>query len=93
MTFRTVLLDIADDVATVTLNRADSLNPMTSELMQDLSEAIATAEASDQAPVLVITGAGRGFCSGADLRTDVRPLALVDVATSLGLLASDGLPS
>lgn len=68
MTNSTVLLDVADRVATATLNRPDSLNSMTSELMDDLREAIERADQpSSGARVLVITGAGRGFCSGADL--------------------------
>ena len=68
MTNGTVLLDVADRIATATLNRPDSLNSMTSELMDDLREAIDRAEQPGSgARVLVITGAGRGFCSGADL--------------------------
>lgn len=68
MTNGTITFDITDEVATATLNRPDSLNSMTNQLMLDLTEAIRRSEDSDQARVLVLTGAGRGFCSGADLR-------------------------
>lgn len=63
----TVRYELTDGVATVTLNRPESLNSMTDELMGDLVEALARVEADESVRVLVLTGAGRGFCSGADL--------------------------
>ena len=63
----TVGLAVVDGVATLTLDRPDQLNAMTVELMEDISSAIAEVEADDEARVLVVTGAGRGFCAGADL--------------------------
>lgn len=69
---QTVLLDVVDEVATVTLNRPDSLNSMTNGLMDDLGIAVQQAEST--ARVVVITGNGRGFCSGADL-SDVGEIA------------------
>ncbi|MFT7597931.1 MAG: 2-(1,2-epoxy-1,2-dihydrophenyl)acetyl-CoA isomerase [Acidimicrobiales bacterium] len=61
----TVTCEIVDDVATVTLSRPESLNSMTDDLMRDISSAVAMAE--EGARVMVLTGAGRAFCSGADL--------------------------
>jgi len=58
-----------DAVATITLNRPDSLNSMTSGLMLELSDAFAKVDADPSVRVVVVTGAGRGFCSGADLST------------------------
>lgn len=63
----TVLLDITDAVATATLNRPDTYNAMNNHLMHDLQTAVERAEADRSVGVLVITGNGRGFCSGADL--------------------------
>jgi 2-(1,2-epoxy-1,2-dihydrophenyl)acetyl-CoA isomerase len=67
MPHNTVGLAVVDGVATVTIDRPGRLNAMSVELMKDLSSAIAEVEADGEARVLVLTGAGRGFCSGADL--------------------------
>ena len=56
-----------DGVATITLNRPESLNSMSDELMQDLSSALDRVREDEAVRVAVITGEGRGFCSGADL--------------------------
>ncbi|MDP7068230.1 MAG: enoyl-CoA hydratase-related protein [Acidimicrobiales bacterium] len=56
-----------DGVATITLNRPESLNSMNDELMQDVSSALGVVQEDESVRVTVITGEGRGFCSGADL--------------------------
>lgn len=61
-----VLSDINDGVATLTLNRPDSLNAMTPALMAELRDALQRAEADAQVRVIVVTGAGRAFSSGGD---------------------------
>lgn len=63
----TVHYQLALGVATITLDRPDTLNSMTNDFMDDIAMAIRTAEADAEARVVVITGSGRGFCSGADL--------------------------
>lgn len=55
------------DVATVTLDRPSTLNAMNDDLMLDLAEALDAVAADTGVRVMVLTGAGRGFCSGADL--------------------------
>ncbi|MCP3854218.1 MAG: hypothetical protein GY745_18295 [Actinomycetia bacterium] len=65
----TVMYEHADGIATITLNRPESLNSMTTEFMDDLLAALTEVENDDGIRVAVITGAGRGFCSGADLST------------------------
>ncbi len=55
-------------IATVTLNRPDTLNAMSDALMQAISEAFDAVEKNNDIRAVVLTGAGRGFCSGADLR-------------------------
>lgn len=65
----TAHLDIADGVATVTLDRPDTLNAMNNDLMDDIRTGVQAAEADSQVGVVVLTGNGRGFCAGADLNT------------------------
>lgn len=60
--------DAAGDVATVTLNRPETLNSMNDEFMNDITEAFGMVAADDGIRAVVLTGEGRGFCSGADLR-------------------------
>lgn len=67
MSYKTVLLDINDGVATLTLNRPEVLNAINQELIADVRLAVQSAQDDESVRVLVITGAGRGFCSGADL--------------------------
>ena len=67
MEFETVLLDVSDGIATLTLNRPDALNAINMDLIRDVHAAVKHVNEDDSARVLVITGAGRGFCSGADL--------------------------
>ncbi|HEX8693328.1 MAG TPA: enoyl-CoA hydratase-related protein [Longimicrobium sp.] len=62
-----VLLRVEDGVAWITLNRPDRLNAFAGAMRDDLYEAIDRADAEPAARVLVITGAGRGFCTGADV--------------------------
>ncbi len=66
MTYATILLTIAECVATITLNRPDKLNAFTDEMHAELGDALDHV-ARDGARVLVLTGAGRGFCAGQDL--------------------------
>ena len=62
-----VLYEIHDGVATLTLNRPDRLNAMGGEMLPEALLAIEGAAADDDVKVLVMTGAGRGFCAGGDL--------------------------
>ena len=62
-----VLYDVRDEVATITLNRAASLNAMNNALLDGLVEALRQVSRDDSVRAVVLTGAGRGFCSGADL--------------------------
>ena len=56
-----------DGMATITLNRPNTLNAMNSELMKSISECISRVEKDKEVRVVIITGNGRGFCAGADL--------------------------
>jgi 2-(1,2-epoxy-1,2-dihydrophenyl)acetyl-CoA isomerase len=73
----TILYDVSERIATITLNRPDAMNATTDELYQELQAAIARAAADREVGCVILTGAGRGFCAGADLkarRDDMTPL-------------------
>lgn len=67
MSWKTLLVDSSDGIATVTLNRPERLNALNTELMTELDVALAEIDADSGNRCLLLTGAGRGFCSGADL--------------------------
>ena len=68
MTYETVLYDESDHIATITLNRPDRLNAITRQLQADLHAAMVRAEENEDVRVIILTGAGRGFCAGADMK-------------------------
>jgi len=68
MSYSTILFDIADSVATLTLNRPDKLNSFTAEMHAELRDALTiVADPAKGCRALLLTGAGRGFCAGQDL--------------------------
>jgi enoyl-CoA hydratase/carnithine racemase len=67
MSNRETLYEVADRVATITLHRPDKLNAWTAVMEQEVRWAIDEAERNDAVRVIVLTGAGRGFCAGADM--------------------------
>ena len=63
-----VLYDKEDQIVTITLNRPEALNSINRQLKQELNEAITTFDRDDGVRVAIITGAGRAFCAGRDLK-------------------------
>lgn len=70
MAYEMILFDIADGVATITLNRPRILNAMNTQLREEVCAALDAGEADDDVAVMVIKGAGRAFSSGADISGD-----------------------
>src|SRR5438067_13602405 len=62
-----LLYDVADGALTITLNRPDRLNAFTPTMGRELIAAFDAADADDDVRAVIVTGAGRGFCAGADL--------------------------
>lgn len=67
MSYETILYDVQDNVATITLNRPDRMNAWNATMASELSAALTAANEADEVRAVVITGAGRAFCAGADL--------------------------
>ena len=69
----TVLLEVADGVATITLNRPDALNALTVPMKRELLAAFRAVERDRAVRAVILTGAGRAFCAGQDLRERLEP--------------------
>lgn len=67
MDFREIQYEVADRILTITLDRPDKLNAFTERMGGELIAAIDQADADDAVRAIIVTGAGRGFCAGADL--------------------------
>ncbi|MAG00409.1 MAG: enoyl-CoA hydratase-related protein [Pseudomonadales bacterium] len=65
--YREILYDVQNPVAVITMNRPEALNALTGRMMAEMRHALAAAEADPAVVGIVLTGAGRGFCAGADM--------------------------
>jgi enoyl-CoA hydratase/carnithine racemase len=67
MAYQEIRYDVADRIATITLHRPEKLNAFTHVMRDELVDAFAKADADDEVRAVIVTGAGRAFCAGADL--------------------------
>ena len=67
MAYEQILYEVKNHILTLTLNRPDKLNALTPLMRKELIDAIERANADDQVKAIIVTGAGRAFCAGADL--------------------------
>ena len=77
MEYQEILYDTSDGVATITINRPDTLNALTSLTQAEIRHALFISDTTEEVVGTVITGSGRGFCSGVDMK-------------SLGKISDDG---
>ena len=68
MTYKCLLYEVKDGVATLTLNRPERLNALGDTLRDDLQDAVTRASDDPNVRVMIVTGAGKGFCSGGDVK-------------------------
>src|SRR6478735_4868855 len=83
-------LDVTDGVATLTFSRPDKLNALTFDAYADLRDAVAELPHRGDARVLVITGEGRGFCSGGDVEEIIGALQRMEAAELLDFARMTG---
>jgi enoyl-CoA hydratase/carnithine racemase len=67
MAYEQIVADVKDSILTITLNRPEKLNAFTGTMMNEMIDAFARASGDDEVRAIVVTGAGRAFCAGADL--------------------------
>jgi enoyl-CoA hydratase/carnithine racemase len=67
MAYQTILTELSDNIFTITINRPDKLNALNLTMIRELIDAFDAADADDAARAVIVTGAGRAFCAGADL--------------------------
>jgi enoyl-CoA hydratase/carnithine racemase len=66
--YQDLLYEVSDSIATITLNRPDRLNAISAPMLSSFSRVLRDADADRAVRVIIITGAGRGFCAGLDLK-------------------------
>lgn len=81
MAYETIIVDIEDDVAVITLNRPDALNALNSALLGELCQALEEADASDKVRCIVLTGSEKAFAAGADI-TEMKDKSFVEMYQS-----------
>ena len=75
MTYKTILTDTSDDICTITLNRPNALNALNSELIGELTDALAAADMSKNIRVIIVSGSEKVFAAGADIKEMVNKSA------------------
>jgi len=68
MAYRTIIVELDDHVATIRLNRPDALNALNTELLRELGDALADADANEKVRCIILTGSEKAFAAGADIK-------------------------
>lgn len=92
MSYEEILYDVSENIATITLNRPDKLNAFTNRMLKEMIAAFDAADADDEVRAVIVTGAGRAFCAGADLSGGGETFAKggSDVAARSGVVRDGG---
>ena len=80
MAYETIIVEIADHICVIKLNRPTALNALNSQLIAELGDAVIQAEANDKVRCMVITGSEKAFAAGADI-TEMAEKSFVEVVT------------
>ena len=67
MAYETIKYEVAEQILTITLNRPDKLNAFNAAMQKEMIDAFDAADKDDNIRAIIVTGAGRAFCAGADL--------------------------
>src|ERR1700759_3037430 len=73
MSYETITYEVAEQILTITLNRPAKLNAFTGQMMDEMIDAFDKADADDDIRAIIVTGAGPGFCAGADPSSGANP--------------------
>ena len=87
MSYAKILLDIRDGIATITLNRPEVYNALDMQLATELHDAVVTCSEDAAVRVVVVTGSGRAFCAGGDVKGFVEQLDTIGKHIKLLTLA------
>ncbi|HRT70905.1 MAG TPA: enoyl-CoA hydratase-related protein, partial [Syntrophales bacterium] len=68
MSFTQIICEKEDGIFWITLNRPEAMNALTPEMLEELREAMISAEKDEEVRVVVVTGAGKAYCAGLDLK-------------------------
>ncbi len=92
MKYEQILYDVRDNLLTITLNRPEKLNAFTGTMMTEMMDAFDRADRDDDIRAIIVTGAGRAFCAGADLSSgpDTFDPARVDRPGKKSAVRADG---
>lgn len=85
-----ITTEVSDHILTITLDRPDKLNAFTGRMMNEVIEAFDRADADDDVRVVIVTGAGRGFCAGADLSAGGDTFNVEGRGDDVGVSADEG---
>jgi enoyl-CoA hydratase/carnithine racemase len=90
MAYEQIQYDVADNILTITLNRPDKLNAFTATMMTEMIDAFQRANKDDEVRAIIVTGAGRAFCAGADLSAGANTFNAQNRSDKAGVGTKDG---
>jgi len=92
MAYEEIIYEVSEQIATITLNRPEKLNAFTNRMLKEIISAFDESDADDNVRVVIVTGAGRAFCAGADLSSGGETFAKggSDVKAESGVMRDGG---
>ena len=92
MAYEEIIYEVSEQIATITLNRPEKLNAFTNRMLKEIISAFDESDADDNVRAVIVTGAGRAFCAGADLSSGGETFAKggSDVKATSGVMRDGG---